>query len=200
MSILFAIPAHIIAKAPLFTQMLAAAAARSVESNCAGPDVKMKWPNDLIILGRKVGGILAELHPIDSNSNAIIIGIGINLDIPNQIMDAGTSSERRWPAGAIKQLVGVDIDASRLRDTIANDFVREIESFINTGALSASTGDEISRRQLFVGSEIHFNEHGSETISGIHRGLDASTGGIIIELPGGNRRVFHSGELIFRRD
>ena len=200
MSLLFEIPARMVAKAPLFTQLLALIATKSLESSLPGSMAQIKWPNDLIIRGRKVGGILAELHLMGSDSYSIIIGIGINLDIPDEVLNEGVSGTGRWPPGAIKQILGVEIDASKLRHDISSYFIREIVSFITNNGVSGALVDEISRRQIFVGSNIHFSEGGPEPIIGIHRGVDASTGGIVIELPGGNTRVFHSGEIIYRLD
>lgn len=51
----------------LFTAGVAAAEA-------CGPAVRLKWPNDLLLEGRKVGGLLAELH-----EDRCLLGIGINL-------------------------------------------------------------------------------------------------------------------------
>lgn len=44
-------------------------------AEACGPQVRLKWPNDLISEGRKLGGILAEMRP-----DRALVGIGINLD------------------------------------------------------------------------------------------------------------------------
>ena len=54
---------------PLLSLALGVAAARA-----CGPDVRLKWPNDLLLGGRKLGGILVEV-----TSGKAICGIGINL-------------------------------------------------------------------------------------------------------------------------
>ena len=64
-------------------------------ADTVGRQAKIKWPNDIILNDKKVGGILIEtIH--DKNSNSCIIGIGINChqkntDFPKEIQSAATS-------------------------------------------------------------------------------------------------------------
>jgi BirA family biotin operon repressor/biotin-[acetyl-CoA-carboxylase] ligase len=57
----------------------------------SGADVRIKWPNDLVLAGRKVGGILVEVRPPWA-----IVGIGVNvnvdpLDLPIEVRERATS-------------------------------------------------------------------------------------------------------------
>lgn len=59
------------------------------------PQAQIKWPNDVLIDGRKTAGILTELHMIASTV-AVIVGIGVNLNIsidelPEELRDKATS-------------------------------------------------------------------------------------------------------------
>ncbi|MDQ1713204.1 MAG: BirA family transcriptional regulator [Frankiaceae bacterium] len=58
---------------PWLPMLLAACAAEAVSARC-DLDVSLKWPNDLLVGGRKVGGVLAE-----STGDAVVVGIGINV-------------------------------------------------------------------------------------------------------------------------
>ena len=42
------------------------------------PDISLKWPNDLVVAGDKVGGILSE-----SDGDAVVVGLGVNLYWPD---------------------------------------------------------------------------------------------------------------------
>lgn len=56
--------------------------------------IEIKWPNDLLIEGKKIAGILVESVIIDNEFNAIIIGFGVNInhrDFPDIIKDYSTS-------------------------------------------------------------------------------------------------------------
>lgn len=65
-----AVPAGVRAWVPL---LLAVAAADAVSARC-DLDVLLKWPNDLLVAGRKVGGVLAE-----STGDAVVVGLGVNV-------------------------------------------------------------------------------------------------------------------------
>ena len=65
-----AVPAAVKPWVPL---LLATAAAEGLSRRC-DLDVVLKWPNDLLIGGRKVGGVLAE-----STGDAVVVGMGVNV-------------------------------------------------------------------------------------------------------------------------
>jgi BirA family biotin operon repressor/biotin-[acetyl-CoA-carboxylase] ligase len=67
--------------------------------NCQGPLVMIKWPNDLIYQGRKVGGILLE-----NRKGELIAGVGLNLIAPPP--DALSREPWAPPAGAINSDLG----------------------------------------------------------------------------------------------
>lgn len=83
------------AKAPQFTLIAAVAVARAIEDICEiSPDIK--WPNDLLLNGKKITGILTELQADSDKINAIIMGIGMNVnqkeqDFPKELHNIATS-------------------------------------------------------------------------------------------------------------
>lgn len=84
------IPIH---RAPQLTLLTAVAAARGVEQ-ITNVDVEIKWPNDLLINGKKVCGILTEMQADPDKINAVIIGIGLNVnqqEFPLELKEIATS-------------------------------------------------------------------------------------------------------------
>jgi len=76
--------------------LLAGVAAASALRERAGVDVRLKWPNDLLIGPKKVGGILTEMRASAESVQFAIIGIGINVhyrtaDMPLEIRSIATS-------------------------------------------------------------------------------------------------------------
>jgi BirA family biotin operon repressor/biotin-[acetyl-CoA-carboxylase] ligase len=59
---------------PLYSLATAVAAAEAIAAG-AGVSVRLKWPNDLMAGGRKLGGILAEVVP----GGALVVGLGVNV-------------------------------------------------------------------------------------------------------------------------
>jgi len=84
------------AQAPLLT-MLAGIAAHSAITAQTGAEPELKWPNDLLLNGRKIGGILTEMHAEPSQVRFVIIGCGINVNqenFPADISSVATSLRR----------------------------------------------------------------------------------------------------------
>jgi BirA family biotin operon repressor/biotin-[acetyl-CoA-carboxylase] ligase len=84
-----------IIQAPLLTPLTAVAVYRAVVK-VTGLPVELKWPNDLLLEGRKLGGILLEASGETDRLRYAIIGIGINVnssqqDIPTALSDIATS-------------------------------------------------------------------------------------------------------------
>jgi BirA family biotin operon repressor/biotin-[acetyl-CoA-carboxylase] ligase len=66
-------------QAPLLTMMAGLSVHTAVES-VIGLNVDLKWPNDLLIGGKKAGGILTEMHAEPSQVRFVIVGIGLNVN------------------------------------------------------------------------------------------------------------------------
>lgn len=96
-------------KAPQFTLIAAVAVTRAIE-DIADVRAEIKWPNDLLINGKKCTGILTELQADVDRVQAIILGIGVNVnqdleDFPEDIQHIATS---------IKMITGVPVDRAHL--------------------------------------------------------------------------------------
>jgi BirA family biotin operon repressor/biotin-[acetyl-CoA-carboxylase] ligase len=81
--------------ASLITLGAGTSAAMAIEAAC-GFDARCKWPNDLVVRGRKLGGILVEAKVEGATLAHAVIGIGINLrqgheDFPPELRDIATS-------------------------------------------------------------------------------------------------------------
>lgn len=80
-------------RAPMLTLVTAYAMAQAVREVTDLP-VEVKWPNDLVIRGRKICGILTEMSMAGENIKYVVTGIGINTnmrDIPGEISGTATS-------------------------------------------------------------------------------------------------------------
>ncbi|MGG0668193.1 biotin--[acetyl-CoA-carboxylase] ligase [Sporosarcina koreensis] len=104
-------------QAPQMTLVAAVAIVRAIE-NIAGVEATIKWPNDIMIDGRKMTGILTELQSEPDRVKAIILGIGMNVnqdedDFPLELQEIATS---------LKIACGKHIDRAKL--------IAEILSFI----------------------------------------------------------------------
>ncbi|GJM21062.1 MAG: hypothetical protein DHS20C15_09770 [Planctomycetota bacterium] len=69
-----------------FLLLVAVAAARALEQ-CGAPDISIKWPNDLFVGDRKLGGLIAE-QLRGPQGPALLLGVGINLSAPASALPA----------------------------------------------------------------------------------------------------------------
>lgn len=128
----------------LFTPAAAVAAARAIEEVC-GVSVGIKWVNDLILGGRKVGGILTEsILSGEGKPAAVIVGIGINVYAP----PTGYPEELASVAAPLLDRVGEDIRPGLCAALLTR--CAEIFSCLpETDFL-----DEYRRRSLVLGREV----------------------------------------------
>ncbi len=80
-------------QAPLLTMMAGLSAHAAVEA-LTGLTVDLKWPNDLVVRGKKAGGILTEMHAEPGQVRFVIVGIGLNVNqekFPGELASTATS-------------------------------------------------------------------------------------------------------------
>src|SRR5260370_1781918 len=112
-------------QAPLLT-MMAGLSAHSAVQVLTGLAVDLKWPNDLLIRGKKVGGILTEMHAEPGAVRFVIVGIGLNVNqekVPSELANVATSlrAETGKPQSRMDLLGGV----LRQFESDYNRFLRE---------------------------------------------------------------------------
>lgn len=88
-------PAIPLPKTPQLTLLTAVAIVQAIH-DCTGLEAHIKWPNDIMLQGKKVTGILTELQAEADQVHAVIIGIGINVnqskaDFPLELQSIATS-------------------------------------------------------------------------------------------------------------
>lgn len=114
-------PAH----APLLTLVAGLAARDAIaEELIAIPDIR--WPNDLLVRGRKTGGILTEMHAEPDRVHYAVIGIGINVNqqkMPPEIAEIATSL--RIESGKIHSRLDVLVRLLRHLDRYYNLYLAE---------------------------------------------------------------------------
>lgn len=93
---------------PLLSPLAGVAVARAVR-RVAGLYPTIKWPNDVIIDGRKVAGILAESALSGSRIDYAIVGVGVNI-----ALDVSADPEIAGTAASLNQLAGAEVDRAEL--------------------------------------------------------------------------------------
>lgn len=113
------------ADAPVLT-LLAGLAARDAIAEQTGVAADLRWPNDLLFNGKKLGGILTEMHAEPERIRFVIIGIGINVNhshMPDKLEAIATSL--RLETGRSHSRLELAIKLLRRLESYYNQFVKE---------------------------------------------------------------------------
>lgn len=118
------------AQAPLLT-MLAGISAQAAIQAQTGLTPELKWPNDLLLGGKKVGGILTEMHAEPSAVRFVIIGIGINVNqekFPAELATIATSLHKE--SGRMTYRLELLVRLLAQFESDYNRFLREGAAFV----------------------------------------------------------------------
>ncbi|BCA94988.1 bifunctional ligase/repressor BirA [Legionella antarctica] len=149
------------------------------------PDIKIKWPNDILWGDKKLCGILIEILA-ESNSNAqVIIGIGLNVNTDTKNYPL---SDKPWCS--LYELLNQKFNRNILIANLIGNLERYLIKFINKG-LDAFI-DEWSKFDYLQGKHITVTQS-SGAISGIARGINQA-GMLILENEQGIRHYLSSGD------
>ncbi len=177
-------------KAPMLTLVMAVAVARGIGA-LTGHRAEIKWPNDLVMNGKKVCGILTEMRMNQSCIDHVVIGVGVN------IKDRVFLEELQDKATALETVCGPDVSIcpTRLLEAVLKTFEDLYEEFVAAGdlgpLLKEYNGLLINRdREVKV-----LDPQGA--YNGIARGI-TNTGELIVELSDGACREVFAGEVSVR--
>ena len=172
-------------QAPLLT-MMAGLSARTAITDATGAAVDVKWPNDLLVGGKKIGGILTEMHAEPSQVRFVIVGIGINVNqdkFPAEI--AGAATSLRVETGKVQSRPDILI---RLLWEFANDYNR----FLQEGAASiVKRFEEVS--SYARGKRVQVT-NGGAAFTGVTAGL-APEGLLRVQRDGGELVTVVAGDV-----
>ena len=117
------------AKAPMLTIVMGLAVVQGVQ-RALGVDTKIKWPNDAVLNGKKLCGILTEMSAQIDYINYVVIGTGINvnqMEFPEEIAEIATSL-------AIE--MGHPVNRAKVVAAVLEAFEEDYEKFLEAGDLS----------------------------------------------------------------
>ena len=173
------------------TQLTIAAAtavARAIGSQ-TGLTPQIKWPNDILVRGKKAVGILTELSAEVDRVRYVIIGIGVDVNVPEfpaELADVATSLS----LSAGRRFARAEIAAAILRELDA-DYARVVRGEF------AALAEEWEQQCITLGRrvEIHI---GSRTVSGRAESLD-SDGALLLRTDHGHLERIVGGDVLLEK-
>ncbi|WP_417234471.1 biotin--[acetyl-CoA-carboxylase] ligase [Arthrobacter sp.] len=178
--------------------MLCASALAAALRETAGVPAELKWPNDVIIAGRKVAGVLAQLVPAPHGAPAVVVGSGVNvsldrgeLPVPTAtsllLEDASTVDTTELLAAYLRQV-------SRLYSGFLRAGCRAVEPIDTGGSLL----ERVSANMATLGAPVRAELPGGGTVEGIAVGLEAD-GGLGVRADDGSTSVVRAGDVVHLR-
>ena len=153
-------------------------------------DISVKWPNDIVARGGKLGGVLSEISPLHAAGVTVVVGIGLNLDFENASSEFDITNR----LGRVVDLASC-CDQLPSRTAIA---VALIESLFDTMVRFETDGFSPFHKMWQGYDWLRGQEVAIETASGhgegVVKGIDTD-GALLLNAKGGTQR-FTSGSVV----
>ena len=177
-------------KASMLTLVMALNVVEGIQE-CIGNDrdIQIKWPNDIIINGKKLAGILTEMSSQIDYINHVTVGVGINVNMtefPEEIADTATS---------LRLECGHTVKRASLIAAVMERLEENYEIFLETEDLSGLLGRYSAllvnrdRDVLIIGQKEKYQAHAI--------GID-NTGELIVRREDGTLEKIYAGEVSVR--
>jgi len=172
--------------APLLTLGCAIALHNAVERS-TDLEVDIKWPNDLLVSGKKIAGILAEIQAETDRIHALVVGVGLNVNhssMPEELTERATS---------LRMASGRPHSRLEILAEFLEQFEAMVERFLSSGP--AAIVSEWTLHSSFAhGRRVEISD-GFRTVNGITRGLNPM-GALRVETASGAIEDVYSGDVV----
>jgi BirA family biotin operon repressor/biotin-[acetyl-CoA-carboxylase] ligase len=157
---------------------------------CSVPPVQLKWPNDVLADGAKLGGILLEMTGDASGVCQVVVGIGLNVDMPPE---QGVGIDQSWTDVA-RWCPGDRPTRSALLGALLDELMPLLASFERTGF--APWREEWQSLDAYAGQAVVLQSAGQK-IAGVARGVDGR-GALQLETAASGVQSVFGGEMSLR--
>ena len=167
---------------PELLSIVCAVAVADAIGKIGGTEAKIKWPNDIILNGKKVAGILLESR-INKTDGAYIFGIGINCH----------QKESSFPPELQPIATSIDIESQSITDRIslAKRLLTSLEHWLE---IAAKTSDKVTEKWRQLSIQLNHRVkliYNGKRFSGNCIGIDPEKG-LILQLDTGGIRMFEA--------
>ncbi len=143
-------------------------------------DAQLKWPNDVLIEGRKCSGILIEVRRVD-DAQWLLLGIGLNVRSADPSLPLATHLDAH-------------VHRPIVREDLFVDLLARLEWWLDQAKIDPARVREAWAARLgTLGKEVAVATS-SETIRGVAEDI-ADDGALILRLPNGSRRAVRAGDV-----
>ncbi|MFC6080805.1 biotin--[acetyl-CoA-carboxylase] ligase [Sphaerisporangium aureirubrum] len=167
--------------------LLVALAAASAVRRLAGVEVRLKWPNDLLVGELKLAGVLAERA-----EGAVVVGMGLNVSVRAEELPVPTATS----------LVLSEAECAD-RDPLLRAVLREVESHYRDWVAADGDADACGLRSAYlgmsatVGRDVRVELPGERVLRGVATGVDAA--GHLVVRTGDGEQTLSVGDVVHVR-
>lgn len=154
----------------------------------AAEGVALKWPNDIVAEGAKLGGVLIEIEGDVQGPVTVVIGIGVNVDMPRE---AAREIDQRWTD--LRRICAVTPSRNRVAGRIVGECAAILSEF--SGRSFPDFRAEWERVDALRGKRVSVST-ASGNVTGIAQGVDAE-GALVVDVEG-ERRTIVAGDVSVR--
>ncbi|SFL62904.1 BirA family transcriptional regulator, biotin operon repressor / biotin-[acetyl-CoA-carboxylase] ligase [Methanobrevibacter olleyae] len=174
------------AKIGLITLATGVAIAKSIKS--LGVDAKIKWPNDVLIHGDKISGVLTEVNATFNDIDWVVVGVGIDSNLKLEDF----SEDIRIGTTTLTEELPTKVDENELISIFLNEF-EEIYNLYKDGKTETILKDWRDLSDT-IGKYVNITQTGGKVTQGYVVGIN-NEGNLIIERQDGTLEKIISGEL-----
>ena len=178
--------------APMITLVMGLSVAEAISGELpdSAPPAMIKWPNDIVMGGKKVCGILVEMVTLPDGGYACLAGTGINVhqrELPGELSQI---------AGSIFTQTGSDIGRSRLAAAVCGRFEINYEEFERAGNLETLAG-RYEERLINTGRTVVITDR-TDSYEAVAMGIDPESGALKIKTDDEGIKKINAGEVSVR--
>lgn len=162
-----------------------AAMTEAVASQLPEHDVRMKWPNDVLVDGRKICGILAE-----ATADTVVVGAGVNT--------AMTTEQLPVPTATSFAVLDADVDEDRLLADYLSALDRLLSRLVSTSdAGSSGLHAAVTDRCATIGQSVRVSLPAGRMLEGVATALDPE--GRLVVAVDGEQQTISAGDVVHVR-
>jgi len=172
--------------------LLAAIAVAQAIRDFSSLEVTIKWPNDIMMNQKKLCGILTEMKAEQDSVDFVVLGIGINVDVPKDELPKGATSIREELASC-----GEKINLSRVE--LTKKVLERLEEYYNLMKIEGFEPiiDIWKDLSVMIGSRVKVSIHG-KTFEGLAHDINPD-GALIVRTESGVLEKISSGDVVMVR-
>lgn len=157
--------------------------------DCGVHGLTLKWPNDILWHGKKLGGVLIEVNAEMDGVCAVVVGVGVNLSLPHAV-----KQQIDQAAVDVKEILGQRINRQQITVALISHIVRLLQDYAQLGL--ASWHKKWQHYDVLYGQEVEVLGL-AQAMTGIAQGIDKQ-GALMINTAAG-LQLISGGEVSLRK-